>query len=286
MPTRDQRARIAAETVAIAHSGTYTALSGRTVSIRDAVRSACESAALITPGDARSLRAKATRTLSDRSFQTTFEVRNETTLAAARRLVAQFGPERVAALNFASAKNPGGGFLNGSQAQEESLARASALYATLQRHMAYYDANRHHRSLLYTDHMIVSPRVPVFRDDADRLLDEPFEVTILTSPAPNAGAIMKSEPGSSDRIEQTFRNRMEHVLSAAVLFEQTALVLGAWGCGVFANDPAMVARLFAESLLGDGHFATAFEHVTFAVLDRNGDTFAAFASAFNDSDRS
>ena len=285
MATRDQRARIAAETVAITHAGTYAAPSGRTVSIHDAVQNACETAALITPGDARSLRSKADRAMSGRTFRTNFEVRNETTLAAARRLVATYGSDRVAALNFASAKNPGGGFLNGSHAQEESLARASALYATLQRHMAYYDANRHHRSLLYTDHMIVSPRVPVFRDDEDRLLDEPYEVTFITSPTPNAGAIAKTEPGSLERVEGTFRHRMEQVLSAAVVFEQTALVLGAWGCGVFGNDPAMVARLFGEFLLDGGPFATAFEHVTFAVLDRKGDSFAAFVNVFGTNDR-
>ena len=284
MANRSNLARIAAETVAITQSGTYAAPSGRTVSMRDAVQTACETAVLITPGDARSLPSRADRFVASRSFRTTFEVRNEATLAAARRLVARYGPDRVAALNFASAKNPGGGFLNGSQAQEESLARASALYATLRRHMAYYDANRHYRSLLYTDHMIVSPRVPVFRGDDDRLLEEPYEVTILTSPAPNAAAIMKNEPRSMDRIEETFRDRMEQVLAAAVVFDQTAFVLGAWGCGVFANDPAMVARLFGEFLLDDGAFATAFEHVTFAVLDRKGDTFAALASVFGSND--
>jgi uncharacterized protein (TIGR02452 family) len=46
------------------------------------------------------------------------------------------------------------------------------------------------------------------------------------------------------------------------------MVLGAWGCGVFANDPATVADIFAQFLLPPGPFATAFEHITFAILDR------------------
>lgn len=282
MSNRNQRASIAAETVLISQSGTYVAPSGRTVSIGEAVESAVEEAVLITPGESRSLRNRAQRALSNRSFETRFEVENETTFAAARRLVEQYGPEQVAALNFASAKNPGGGFLGGSQAQEESLARASALYACLQRHMAYYDANRSSRSPLYTDHMIVSPRVPVFRDDEDKLLESPWEVTIITAPAPNAGAIAKNEPDSLDSIEPTFRRRIEQVLSSAVAFDQTVLVLGAWGCGVFGNDPAMVARLFAEYLLDDGPFAKAFEHVAFAVLDRAGDTLQAFRDIFGE----
>jgi uncharacterized protein (TIGR02452 family) len=197
--------------------------------------------------------------------------------------VSRFGPDQVAALNFASAKNPGGGFLGGSQAQEESLARASALYASISKHIEYYEVNRATRSLLYTDHLIVSPRVPVIRDDEDRLLEEPWEVTIITSPAPNAGAIAENNPSESVQVEPTFRRRIEQVLSAAVAFDQTALVLGAWGCGVFRNDPATVARLFGEFLLPGGTFAKAFAHVSFAVLDRQGDTLAAFANVFGPS---
>jgi uncharacterized protein (TIGR02452 family) len=218
--------------------------------------------------------------MAGRLGQASFDVGNETTLSAGRRLVDRFGPDRVAMLNFASAKNPGGGFLGGSQAQEESLARASALYPCLTGHMTYYDANRNSPSLLYTDHMIISPRVPVFRDDEDQLLEEPWEATIITSPAPNAGAIARNEPDQLESIEPTFRRRIEQVLSAAVVFEQAALVLGARGCGVFGNDPAMVARLFGEFLLSGGPFATAFEHVSFAVLDRRGDTLAEFQKVF------
>lgn len=280
MADRGERARIAAETVAITHSKEYQAPSGRLVSIAQSLNHALNASVLITPDDARRLRERAERVMAERSCATTFEVRNETTFAAARRLVQRFGPDRVAALNFASAKNPGGGFLGGSQAQEESLARASALVATLERHPLYYEANRRATSLLYTDHLIVSPHVPVFRDDDDRLLEEPWEVTILTAPAPNAGAIEKNEPHGLSDVEPTFRRRIDMVLAAAVVHDQSALVLGAWGCGVFRNEPAMVARLLGESLLPGGAFAGAFEHVTFAVLDRQGDTIAAFERVF------
>ncbi len=96
--------------------------------------------------------------------------------------------------------------------------------------MQYYDANRRSSSSLYTDHLIVSPGVPVFRDDADRLLEEPFEVTFITSPAPNATALAKSKPHLLESIQRTFRNRMKQVLSAAVIHDQTAvLVFGIWG---------------------------------------------------------
>ncbi|HEV3340446.1 MAG TPA: TIGR02452 family protein [Pirellulales bacterium] len=280
MPNRKQRTRIAAETVAILKAGVYAAPSGRQVSLKNAISHAVSASVLVAPSDRDSLRTKADTMLAGRAHDTLFEVANETTLAAARRLQAGVGGHRTAALNFASARHPGGGFLTGAQAQEESLARASALYACLERQTAYYESNRRHDSLLYTDHLIVAPRVPVFRDDEGTLLEEPWEMTVLTSPAPNAGAIANSQPHSLPSIEPTFRRRIEMVLSAALAFDQSALVLGAWGCGVFGNDPALMARLFGEFLLGKGRFARAFTHVTFAVLDRAGGTIGPFEQVF------
>ena len=281
MANRNERAEIAEETVAITRRGSYFAPAGRTVAIDQAVRAATDGSVLFTPSEAAGLRARADAIMAAREpRRTTFDVRNEGTFTAARRLVGESGADKVAALNFASAKNPGGGFLGGSQAQEESLARASGLVATLERHMTYYDANRKSSSLLYTDHMIVSPRVPVFRDEEDRLLEEPWEVTIITSPAPNAGAIGKKNRALAQQVVPTFRRRIEQILAAAVVFDQSALVLGAWGCGVFRNDPATVAGLFGEFLLNDGPFARAFQHIAFAVLDRSGETIAPFMNVF------
>ena len=51
------------------------------------------------------------------------------------------GREEIGVLNFASAKNPGGGFLNGAMAQEESIAASSGLYETLLQHKTYYEVN-------------------------------------------------------------------------------------------------------------------------------------------------
>lgn len=280
MASRNERARIAAETITIIEAGTYVAPSGRRVDVADAVAQARAASVLITPAERESLRSTAERLLSGRSQPTVFEVTNETTFSAARRLAAVDASNRIAALNFASAKNPGGGFLSGAQAQEESLARASALHACLERHTGYYEANRRCGSPLYTDHLIVAPRVPVFRDDDDNLLEEPWQVTIITCPAPNAGAIAEREPALLAAVEATFRRRIEMVLSAAVAFDQSAIVLGAWGCGVFRNDPALVARLFGEFLLGDGPYRHAFSHVVFAVLDRKGDTIVPFRQVF------
>jgi uncharacterized protein (TIGR02452 family) len=243
------------------------------VVIGEAVERALAGTVLVRPGERVGQRGEVA---ARGAFATKISVRNEGTFVAARRLVERFGAGRVMALNFASARNPGGGFLGGSQAQEESLARSSALYACLLTQPAYYEVHRGERSAFYTDHMIVSPEVPVIRDEEDRLLEEPWGVNVITSPAPNAGAIADNEPERAGEIEGVFRRRIERVLEVAAAWGQRGLVLGAWGCGVFRNDAGMVARLFGEFLLGEGRYAGVFEEVVFAVLDREGGTVGVF----------
>ena len=187
---------------------------------------------------------------------------------AASRLVNQEGYKKVLCLNFASAKNPGGGFLNGSQAQEESLARATGLYPCISQMMEMYDKNRNSSSCLYLDDMIYSPQVPVIRDDNDQLLDKPFLISILTVPAVNAGAVRKNgKKQEINKIESTMLQRTERLLSVAAVNNYKVLVLGAWGCGVFKNNPDDVARYFHYHLLDNPKFNGLFEKIVFAVLD-------------------
>jgi uncharacterized protein (TIGR02452 family) len=144
----------------------------------------------------------------------------------------------------------------------------------------YYEANRRCKSALYTDHMIHSPLVPVFRDDDDRLISEPWCVSMITAPAVNAGVVRSHEPENEPRIGEVMRRRIAYVLALAAHHGHDALVLGAWGCGVFANDPHEVAELFASYLLGEGSYSRAFSDVVFAVLDRRGDIIGPFVEVF------
>jgi uncharacterized protein (TIGR02452 family) len=206
---------------------------------------------------------------------------NETTFNALARLGGNGG--HVGCLNFASAKNPGGGFLTGAQAQEEALARSSGLYQCLLKAPQYYERNRANRSLIYLDLLIYSPLVPFFRNDDGVLLERPILASVITAPAPNAGAVMQNEPHNAAAIEPALRRRAELVLHVASAHKIEHLVLGAWGCGVFRNDPRMVAAIFADLLKPAGKFAEAFPHVVFAVFDRSeGETtYRAFAELFN-----
>jgi uncharacterized protein (TIGR02452 family) len=275
MANRNERAMIAAETVHILSTGSYTGPSGKAVSVLPELNHSINETRLFAPGQLAKVAAAGPAVHAAPRIRVT----NCSTLSAARQLHAAHGAEPVCLLNFASARNPGGGFLSGSQAQEESLALASGLYSSIRRMADYYAANRRSNSALYTDHMIYSPLVPVIRDDADRLLDEPWCVSMITAPAVNAGVVRSQEPENVSQIRDVMNRRIEYVLALAAQHGHEALVLGAWGCGVFANDPREVAELFSSHLLGEGRYAKAFAEVVFAILDRRGDILRPFAEA-------
>lgn len=264
---------IAQQTEQIVAAGAYTASGGREVSIAAAVAAARAGTRMYGPEPIPMSPVPAT----DGAAETFFEVTGESSLEAARRLSGE-----VAVLNFASARNPGGGYLNGAQAQEEALCRASALYTCLIEAPQYYDHHRAHRDPFYTDRVIHSPAVPVFRDDRGRLLDEPYPVAFLTSPAPNAGVIRRTAPERAAELPRVLAVRAERVLETAATHGYRRLVLGAWGCGVFQNDPAQVAGAFRSLLGPDGRFGATFDHVVFGVLDRRPDSPVreAFARVF------
>jgi len=191
-----------------------------------------------------------------RQGETRVQVTNQTTLQAAQRLAE--GGLRPLALNFANGVHPGGGFLGGALAQEEVLCRSSALYQTLVGDPMY----AHHREREQpdsTDWAIYSPNVPVFRSDDGTTLDRPWLLSFLTCAAPYAPAIGQPEAGD------LLQKRILRVLAIARAYGYLALVLGAWGCGAFANDPHRTATDFRQAL--ENEFSGAFSHVVFAITD-------------------
>lgn len=276
---RTKRAAIARETVEIVNRGHYE-FAGKRIDLRSLVAMCHAGTKLFTQSDLETLRDNVVKN-SPHSHQTEIEVINETTLEGHSRLIAS-GAAPIAILNFASAKNPGGGFLNGSQAQEESLARSSALHASQLKVFKFYEQHRAIASCLYSDNMILSPDCPIFRNDDGELLHEPLLATFITSPAPNAGATADNHPEEFPLIPEVLHNRAELILALAIASGHTNLILGAWGCGVFRNDPRMVANAFAKHLLGA--WSGRFRRIRFSILDTSPqqETFAAFKSAFSD----
>lgn len=242
---------IARDTVAIVERGGYRTALGDEVAIAEQVARAVAGTRLYAPDDVVPGAAPV-------DAPALVEVTDESSLSAAHRV----GGE-VACLVFASARSPGGGFLNGAQAQEESIARSSALYSCLLSAEDFYAHHRTHPGPLYSDRVIYSPAVPVFRDDNGTLLAQPYPVSFLTAAAPNRTAILVDQPEHVAKIPAVLLRRASRILRIAAAHGHRRLVLGAWGCGVFGNEPAVVADVFGAALAK----SPWFEHVVFAVLD-------------------
>jgi uncharacterized protein (TIGR02452 family) len=240
----------------IIERGTYTA-GGTEVSVETRHAESLQGSRLYTPKKIDELREKLPT-----GSPALVDVIEGTTQQVAQSLAAE-GP--IVLLNFASARNPGGGFLNGAKAQEEDLCRCSTLYATLLPHLTYYKVNRNQTSLLYTDHVIFSPDVPFFNvSGTGEYLIEPFVASIITAPAPNTGPYMKGG-GSLAELEKCFERRWRNVLAIGLAEKMPTIILGAWGCGAFGGDPEVASRT-AKTALAD--FAPAFERVVFAIPGR------------------
>lgn len=243
------------ETLRILLEKGYKAPSGLRVDLSESIERARQSTITYTPVDVF-------RPYAGGRYETQVDVRNQTTLAAAQELIDD--GLNTAALNFASATHPGGGFLSGSRAQEEYLCRSSTLYESI-RHSVMYQDQTHRMNPFYDHYVIYSPDVLVIRNDDHQLLDEPYPVSILTSPAVQAKAVARYMPDKAYMIEPVMRERVWKVLAVAHRHGVDGLVLGAWGCGAFGNDPQMVAGLFREALMVD--FRGTFARVIFAVTD-------------------
>ncbi|MCU0446702.1 MAG: TIGR02452 family protein [Microscillaceae bacterium] len=263
----------AKQTLEACKQGYYFNSQNEKIAIAQALATAQQNTIHYRPEDFTQVFVQRNQVLASKvTKQTTdFEVVNSTTLQACQKLL-QAGLGKVYALNFASAKNPGGGFLGGAQAQEESLARAGGLYPCLLKAPGYYETHRALNTCLYTDNMIYSPDVPIFRAEDGGWLPDYYKVSFVTSPAVNQNGMnaKHEKPAAFAQIPAIMRARTEKILSLAVVHQYEALVLGAWGCGVFQNQPTEVATYFGEFLL-QGAFRNVFRKVVFAVLDSSQD---------------
>ncbi|TFK74678.1 hypothetical protein BDN72DRAFT_949291 [Pluteus cervinus] len=288
---------IADETLAAIDQGYYTS-NGTKYRIHDKTEDSKRRTRYYAPESllsAWSTKPDTSSTSASSSSKTEYSILEISTLDGARYLsTPSTSPipapnKKIGILNFASAKKPGGGFLNGAQAQEESIARSSNLYPTLMTETAqkFYSLHaKDHKEGYYTHAMVYSPRVQVFRNDEGDWL-ESVQVDVLTSPAVNAGVVRKSLQGrlqaklTEERIRRVMRARMGRIL---YLFEKEGvrdIVLGSFGTGVFQNDINVVATLWAELLAIKGaRFEKSFDRVVFAILGR--ETILKFEGAWEE----
>lgn len=149
---------------------------------------------------------------------------------------------KVTLLNFASYKNPGGKFLDGSSAQEESICHKSNLYNVLssEKLKEYYEWNNLHKNkALYKNRALYTP---------DIIFDNAYKIDVITCAAPNFSAASKYMSVTEEENSKVLKDRIDFLLNVISEFNTDTLILGAWGCGVFGQNPAEVARLFKEAL--------------------------------------
>ena len=194
-------------------------------------------------------------------------VSTRSTLNAARR----YRQGKTAVLNFASATNPGGGVLKGSNAQEECICRCSTLYNCLNTKemlQKFYQPHRDAHNQLNNDDIIYTPYVAVVLDDSYSLLESADMIDVITCAAPN---LRPDKDGkeieiSSDDLYELHQKRATRILAAAAAHNVDNIILGAFGCGAFKNDPWIVADAYKTVL---PRFLKCFKNIEFAVYCRN-----------------
>ena len=213
-----------------------------------------------------------------KSSKTKVTVTPQRTFEAAQDLLIRYPGSRAAVLNFASATNPGGGVTRGSSAQEEALCRCSTLYPCLttpELDKGYYQYHRDLSDVRYTDACIYVPDIKIIKTDTDspkRLPETRWQaVDVICCAAPNLREkpYNRMNPGegraikvSNDELLDLHRQRARKILSVAVSNGVDCLVLGAFGCVAFRNDPNIVARAYRDIF---PEFDGYFREIRFAV---------------------
>ena len=294
-PGRNERRAIAKATLEVIETGHYTAGEVKH-DIRPQLETMLSGTRFYDPDSLLSLWPQPTPTSNRaRKKPTEISIAEISTLQSANLLSSTpYTPEeetrrRIGVLNFASAKNPGGGFQSGAQAQEESIARSSTLYPSLicsAGEKFYAPHKKDPKGGYYSHAMIFSPNVTVFRTDSGKFID-PIQIDIVTSAAVNAGVARRTLNGQvageaeEVKIGKVMKERMGRIL---FLFEKHGikdLVLGSFGTGVFQNKVSLVAAIWAELLVAPGaRFSNSFDRVVFGILGHA--TFVEFRDAFEE----
>ena len=206
---------------------------------------------------------------------------NETTVISVENIdsvsaVMKYASPTTAVLNFSSYKHPGGMFINGSKAQEECLCHESFLYNVLKEFQSsFYDWNNKHKNrALYLNRGLFSPGIWFFKDKTH------VECSVITCAAPNKSAAQKYQNVSDEENTKVLRSRIKFVLNIAKDNNIETLILGAYGCGVFGQDPTEVAGIFKEYLTTS--YQDYFKKVVFAIPDGRNNNLQAFKKVFCD----
>lgn len=186
---------------------------------------------------------------------------------------------KIAILNFASFRHPGGGFLTGAMAQEESICHHTNLYDALAAQRAWYDSNERltNRSL-YQNRSILTCDVSIVARGIGKFVrtEEIFQADFLTCASPNAGAAAKKGVPEAE-INCAIEQRISYAVELLAGRGYTHMILGAFGCGAFRCDPRIVAGAFRNSIEKS---TNAFDKVVFAIPDGKNGNLRVFKEVF------
>ena len=223
-----------------------------------------------------------------RGYKTVVTVEKGTTVGAGIEVKRKHKNDKVAILNFASAKHPGGMVVKGSVAQEECICRCSNLYSILSDNKfkkGYYDYHTYQHNKLYTSKLIYTPGVIVFKDDSNNYnkLKDIVKLDVITCAAPNlrslSGKVDMTIVRNND-MREIYYDRIKHIFKAAATNKVDHLILGAFGCGVFKNSPNDIARAFHEV---QDEFDGCFKSIVYSIYcgtDKSSVNYDVFNTEF------
>lgn len=279
----DNNRLIAQETRKISRDGFYE-IDGRHIELKYGLKNGCDRVIVISPDYVKDIRDKEKQFIKDNIKvaypKCDYRIVNMDSYIAELK----FGRnDRTLVMNFANARHPGGGFLNGANAQEESLCRSSSLYESLISKEAseMYEHNKKTSSPYDSDYMLISPYVDVFRSVDGKLLDESHSTAVITIAAPNRNG--RAKDVGRDDLQAAMINKIKNLLLVAAAYKYDTLILGAWGCGAFGHKAKDVAGYF-RSVLVDQKYSQFFKQIVFAVYDRSSSqyNYLSFTRAFDE----
>ena len=214
---------------------------------------------------------------SSKMKDTVITVSGDRSYQAAMRLHKETPDAKIAVMNFANAFHAGGGVKKGSSAQEECLCRTSTLYPLLYRRTLRDSFYRHHHDLntpKASDSLVYTEGVIICKTDEDLPKRMPKKdwvtVDVITIAAPdlrdksnihaplvNGGTYMNDAELFGYHVKSAI-----HMLTCAAAKGADTLVLGAFGCGAFQNNPEVVARAYKTALQ---EFPKVFRKIEFAI---------------------
>lgn len=184
-----------------------------------------------------------------------------------------------AVLNMASNKKPGGGVLNGSAAQEESIFRRTNLFQSLYQFVPFggqFGVKTKSKHYPMNDDFggIYSPDVTVFRESENngyKLMNKTQTMSFISVAAVDNPKLVSDSISQKMKLINrsyidTIKNKIRTILRIGLIHRHDSLVLGAWGCGAYANPANHIAKLFHE-VIEESEFKNKYRKIAFAIME-------------------